>query len=59
MVASTTEFIEEIKKIKAPGGYQMIYFDVKRLFTSVPLDETINIILNKIYVDRIIQVPKR
>ena len=35
----------------------MISLDVKSLFTSVPLDQTINIILNKIYVDRIIQVP--
>ena len=35
----------------------MISFDVKSSFTNVPLDETINIILDKIYVDRIIQVP--
>ena len=56
-VASTKEFIEKIKKIKAPGGNQMISFDVKSIFTSFPLDETINIILDKTYVDRIIQVP--
>ena len=56
-VESTKEFIAEIKKIKAPEGYQMVSFDVKSLFTNVPQDETITIILDKVYVDKMIQVP--
>ena len=30
----------------------MISFDVKSLFTNVPLEETIDIILNKIYDEK-------
>ena len=32
----------------------MISFDVKNLFTNVPLDKTIKIILRKIYQDRML-----
>ena len=34
-----------------PTGYKMVSFDVKSLFTNVPLDRTINIILKRIYDD--------
>ena len=30
-------------------GYRFIFFDVKSLFTNIPLNKTINIILDKIY----------
>ena len=33
----------------------MISFDVKSLFTNVPLEETIDIILNKIYDEKKIE----
>ena len=48
-VNSTKHFIEQIKKEPIPSGYQMISFDVKSLFTSIPLDKTIEITLQRIY----------
>ena len=39
-----------VKKERIPRQYyKMILFDVKSLFTNAPLDETISIILQKIY----------
>ena len=35
----------------------MISFDVKSLFTNVPLDETIEIILQKVYVEMVMGSP--
>ena len=42
-------FIKTLKKQKIPPGYQMVSFDVVSLFTNVPLEETINIIIKRIY----------
>ena len=56
-VNSTEDFISKIKNQKAPPGYQMYSFDVKSLFTNVPLKESIEIVLNKIFVDKLIKVP--
>ena len=39
---------------KVPYGYKMISFDVVNLFTNVPLNFTIDIILRKIYDEKII-----
>ena len=44
-----SDFSNRLKKESIPRKYKMISFDVKNLFTSVPLDETISIILRKIY----------
>ena len=44
-VSSTKEFISKIRNITPPEGYQMISFDVVSLFTNVPLEKTIDIIL--------------
>ena len=49
---STKEFINRIKGTKAPEGYVMISFDVVSLFTNVPLQRTIDIILHKIYTEK-------
>ena len=35
----------------------MISFDLQSLFTNVPLDDTIEIILRRIYVDKELNVP--
>lgn len=35
-------------------GYKFISFDVSSLFTNVPLKRTVNIILKRIYVDKVI-----
>ena len=48
-IFSTADFINRLKKERIPRKYKMISFDVKVLFTNVPLDETISTILRKIY----------
>ena len=49
---SFTEFLEHIKTKSVPRGYHLISFDVISLFTNVPLDATIDIVLKRIYDDR-------
>ena len=51
-VTSTKDFIEKIKNVKVPDGQQLISFDVKSLFTNVPLQKTIDIILKRIYENK-------
>ena len=41
-VRSTKDFNQNIKKENIPTGYKMVSFNVKSLFTNVPLDQTIN-----------------
>ena len=38
-----------IKNEKVPNGYQMVSFDVKSLFNRVSLDQTIQLVLKRIY----------
>ena len=40
-----------IEHKKVPKGFQMVSFDVKSLFTNVPLETTINIILRRIHTN--------
>ena len=47
-IKNTKHFVEKIKKEHIPNGNLLVSFDVKSLFTNVPLDETIKIILNTI-----------
>ena len=47
-VKSTKGFMEKIRNVNVPHGFDMILFDMKFLFASVPLEETINIALNRI-----------
>ena len=49
---SFTEFLEHIKTKSVPRGYHLISFDVISLFTNVPLDATIDIVLKCIYDNR-------
>ena len=44
MVFNSKKFVEKIKAEIIPIGYKMILFDVKSLFTNVPLDEMIKTI---------------
>ena len=57
---NTKEFVEKIRTLKVPKGYVMVSFDVVSLFTNVPLDKTIDIILRKIYKEKKIKtkIPK-
>ena len=44
-----------------PDGYKIFSFDVASLFTNVPLEETIEIILKRIYINKEItaDIPKQ
>ena len=54
-INNTAEFIKSLEAIKIPEGFQMISFDVKNLFTNVPLEDTINIIMKKVYEENVIK----
>ena len=47
-VMSPKDFIEKIHNVNVPHGFNMILFDVKYSFTSVLLEEPINVALVKI-----------
>ena len=48
-IINTPNFINRPKKERIRRKYKIISFDVKSFFINVPLDETISIILRKIY----------
>ena len=48
-IKDTKYFVEKIKKEHIPHDHLLVSFDVKSLFTNVPLDQTIEIILNIVY----------
>ena len=48
-VKSTSDFITHIKGQNIPNNFKLISFDVTSLFTNVPLDFTIDVILKRIY----------
>ena len=56
-IKSTKYFIRQIKKGPIPAGYEMVSFDMKSLFTNVPLDRTIDIILKRIYDHKELETP--
>ena len=49
MLRSSYEFLEKLQEINLNSNQVMVSFDVKSLFTNVPLQETIDLISNKIY----------
>ena len=49
MLKSTDDFIEELKEFNPNSQNTMVSFDVVSLFTNVPLVETIDIIINRLY----------
>ena len=60
-VQNTNQFVNEIKNMTPPDGYVAISFDVVSLFTNVPLRKTIDIILRKVYDEKLIRtdIPKK
>ena len=48
-VSSGKEFMTTIKNVQVPSGFHMVSFDVKPLFTNVPLEYTIGLVLERIY----------
>ena len=49
MLRSSYEFLEKLQEINLNSNQVMVSFNVKFLFTNVPLKETIDLISNKIY----------
>ena len=49
------DFLPRLKTERIPKRLKMISFDVKSLLTNVPLEETIDIVLNKIYDEKKIE----
>ena len=54
-VTSTQDFVNKIKDQEVPQGYTITSFDVTSLFTNVPLEHTIEIILRKIYQEKLVK----
>ena len=54
-IESTRDFIAYTKKLKIRDNYDMVSFDVSNLFTNVPLDFTINLILKKVYEQKLVK----
>ena len=48
-VNSTKDLAVKIKNEKVPQNCNMVSFDVKSLFTSVPIEYTIDIIIKQIF----------
>ena len=48
-IKNTKQFIEQIHMKQVPDGYKMVSFDIKSLFTNVPLEKTIEITSKRIY----------
>ena len=48
-IINTEGFVNQVKGQGIPEVYKIISFDVQSLFTNVPLNETIDIILTKVY----------
>ena len=51
LLKNSNDFINRLNKLKLRNSH-MVSFDVESLFTNVPLDYTINLILEKIYQDK-------
>ena len=60
-IKDSKTFTKRLKKIRIPRKYKMVSFDVVSLFTKVPLDETIDIIIKRIYDKKEINtdIPKK
>ena len=55
-VKNTKEFVLDFKRLYVrKDNYKLVSFYVSSLFTNVPLDYTIDVILRRIYTDREIE----
>ena len=48
LISSSKEFKTTIKDVQVPSGYYIVSFDLKSLFTNVPLKYTIRLVLEQI-----------
>ena len=49
MLVDTYDFVNKVSKLDTNSSRYMVSFDVESLFTNVPTNETIEIILNEVY----------
>ena len=48
-IKNTKQYIEQIGMKQVPHDYKIVSFDIKPLFTNIPLGKTIEITLERIY----------
>ena len=49
---NTKEFTEPFKNTTGPENSKLVSFDISSLFTNAPFDNTIDIILRRVYSDK-------
>ena len=54
-VNNSMHFAEAVRSIKVQDDEMMVSFDVTSLFTNVPVDESINVIRNKLQYDETLE----
>ena len=54
-INSTDDFISFTRNLKLDEEYDMVSFDVSSLFTNVPLEYTIDLILDKVYKKKLVK----
>lgn len=54
-LTSANDFMNKIQTEKTPNDYRMVSVDMKILFTNVPLDSRIDVILQRIFDNHEIQ----
>ena len=57
MLSSTKDFIDKLKLLSIQGDETMVSFDVSSLFTNVPLMETIDIVIDRVYREDAVITP--
>lgn len=57
MVKSTNEFMSLVKGADLPSGSTLASLDVENLFTNVPVEKTIDIIMNNVYNHKSLKPP--
>ena len=57
-VLNTEDFVSIINAI-TPAGYVAVFFDVVSLFTNIPLKKTIDILLRKVYQEKLIEITQK
>ena len=54
IILNTAGFVGQSRNEKVPQNHKTVSFDVNSLFTNVPLEKTINIIIRKVYNENMI-----
>jgi hypothetical protein len=54
IIKDTFDFVDKVSKLPNNPNRRMVSFDVESLFTNIPTQETINIILDRAFKDNAI-----